>query len=140
VILFKQFLVLVRKKFKIEMASSKMPIFNDNCLLIVEDICANCLESENLKTCTRCRIAKYCSAQCQKEDFPDHKKACKRIKKLTDKVEELAEELRCARTFGLQNLFVTQVGRFWCIFVTRDYCRARLELANEIEMVFSHLF
>jgi hypothetical protein len=39
-----------------------------------------------LKTCARCQLAQYCSVACQKSDFEDHKKSCKKIKTLTDKV------------------------------------------------------
>lgn len=43
---------------------------------------AGCLEraSKNpralLKACSRCRATKYCSAECQKADWPSHKRAC----------------------------------------------------------------
>ena len=122
------------------MASLKKAVNHDKDHLIVEDICSNCLESENieLKTCSRCRIMKYCSVRCQEEHFPSHKKDCKKIRKLTDNVERLAEELRCVRDFGrpAENYFEIGVGRFWGLFNTRDYCRARLELASEIYTVY----
>ena len=105
--------------------------------LIVEGMCNNCSESENiveLKTCERCLLMQYCSIKCQEEHFDLHKKDCRRIKKLMSKVEQLAEELHCFSDFGhpTENYFETQVGGFWGLVETRDYCRARLELANEI--------
>ena len=29
-----------------------------------------------MKTCGRCRFARYCSKQCQKADWPEHKLVC----------------------------------------------------------------
>ena len=47
---------------------------NDN------DMCANCgkgeEESISLKKCGACMSVKYCSAACQKEHWPQHKKDC----------------------------------------------------------------
>ncbi len=123
------------------MASLRKPVIHDKDHLIVEDICNTCLEDENvdLKTCSRCHLMKYCSVQCQREDFPGHKKDCRNIKKLTDRVERLAEELRCVSLYGRPdaNYFEEGVGRFWGLWDTRDYCRARLQLADEIYTVYS---
>ena len=45
-------------------------------------LCANCgigeEESDNLKTCTACKMVKYCSRDCQIAHRPQHKKACKK--------------------------------------------------------------
>ncbi|ELR17161.1 SET domain containing protein [Acanthamoeba castellanii str. Neff] len=41
--------------------------------------CATCLAAEQqvtLKRCSLCHVFKYCSAKCQKEDWPTHKKTC----------------------------------------------------------------
>ena len=44
--------------------------------------CANCGKGEeeisNLKTCTACKLVKYCSRECQIAHRPQHKKDCKR--------------------------------------------------------------
>jgi hypothetical protein len=105
--------------------------------LISEEMCNNCSESENiveLKTCERCLMIQYCSPECQKEHFYLHKKDCQKFKELTDNVKQLAEELRNFIGYNqpAENYFETQVGLFWGLEETRDYCRARLELANEI--------
>ncbi|XP_054405949.1 histone-lysine N-methyltransferase SMYD3 isoform X3 [Pongo abelii] len=35
---------------------------------------------EKLMRCSQCRVAKYCSAKCQKKAWPDHKRECKCLK------------------------------------------------------------
>jgi len=41
--------------------------------------CAECGQGEeNLKTCTACKLVKYCNASCQKAHRPMHKKECKK--------------------------------------------------------------
>ena len=44
--------------------------------------CANCGKAEEddnkLKTCTSCKMVKYCSRDCQRSHWPKHKKACKK--------------------------------------------------------------
>jgi hypothetical protein len=52
-------------------------------------LCANCGKGEddgiNLKSCTACKLVKYCSRDCQIAHRPRHKKACKkRAKELHD--------------------------------------------------------
>ena len=58
--------------------------------------CANCGkgedESNKLKACTACKLAKYCSRECQIAHRPQHKKECKkRAAELHD--EELLSNL-----------------------------------------------
>ncbi|KAJ7577302.1 hypothetical protein C8J56DRAFT_799015 [Mycena floridula] len=40
--------------------------------------CAKCGlgDPQNLKLCVKCRITRYCSKECQKADWPTHKKSC----------------------------------------------------------------
>jgi len=53
--------------------------------------CASCGTSEcddiKLKTCTACKLVKYCSVECQKKHRSQHKKACKK------KVAEIRDDL-----------------------------------------------
>lgn len=47
--------------------------------LEMPDICASCNMGPpevTLKKCTRCKLSKYCSVQCQKDNWKDHKFAC----------------------------------------------------------------
>ena len=45
-------------------------------------ICANCGKGEesvgDLKSCTACKLVKYCNRDCQIAHRPQHKKACKK--------------------------------------------------------------
>ena len=51
---------------------------NDNSMLV----CANCGKGEecagDLKSCTACKMVKYCNRDCQIAHRPQHKKACKK--------------------------------------------------------------
>ena len=46
-----------------------------------EEVCASCgkaaVDDVKLKTCTACKLVKYCSVECQRNHRPQHKKACK---------------------------------------------------------------
>jgi len=42
-------------------------------------VCANCgKEGDNLKSCTACKLVKYCNRECQIAHRPQHKKECRR--------------------------------------------------------------
>ena len=38
--------------------------------------CNNCGKMENLKLCSRCRSVFYCSVDCQRSHWKQHKKTC----------------------------------------------------------------
>jgi len=47
----------------------------------------NCSNVKNLKTCRQCKIFTYCSVQCQKVDWPNHKITCRNFhEKVTSKI------------------------------------------------------
>ena len=56
--------------------------------------CWSCSENlqENLKTCTECKMAKYCGRECQKSDWKNHKLLHKELE-LTQKVLSEAQSL-----------------------------------------------
>uniref|UniRef100_A0A673MCS3 [histone H3]-lysine(4) N-trimethyltransferase n=1 Tax=Sinocyclocheilus rhinocerous TaxID=307959 RepID=A0A673MCS3_9TELE len=49
--------------------------------------CQSCLKrGESLSRCSQCKTARYCSAQCQKQAWPDHKRECKYLKRLQPRI------------------------------------------------------
>jgi tetratricopeptide (TPR) repeat protein len=53
--------------------------------------CGSCgiaeVDEIKLKTCTACKLVRYCSVKCQREHRPKHKKACKkRVAELRDEI------------------------------------------------------
>lgn len=56
--------------------------------------CAGCGKLEDatckLNVCTRCDLARYCSKDCQVNDFPQHKKCCKLIRKGADQLPSVS--------------------------------------------------
>jgi hypothetical protein len=94
-------------------------------------------EKSGLLTCTRCSLVWYCSKECQKEGFADHKSFCKYVKRQRDNIETMAEGLKSCETWflvpqgKLENLFEVAIGNLWGVKTTeghpnpRDYMRAR---------------
>jgi hypothetical protein len=72
----------------------------------------------------------YCSRECQKEDFPKHKRVCRKIERLVNTLEGEDIHLRNHKLYG--NVFENCAGHFWSFPNTCGYMRARLLLANEI--------
>ena len=82
-----------------------------------EQTCAGChthFEDRKLQKCSSCKMIRYCSVECQKQDWANHKQSCKeylelnRRKKAADKVldvEDFPEVLtalasRCGNMHG----------------------------------------
>jgi len=42
----------------------------------IENQCKLCCKSQNLQRCSKCKKSKYCSIECQKEDWKKHKLYC----------------------------------------------------------------
>ncbi|KAK7029249.1 MYND-type domain-containing protein [Favolaschia claudopus] len=45
-------------------------------LVTIFCVVGDCNNSKNLKTCKRCKTVHYCSKECQKKDWKNHKAAC----------------------------------------------------------------
>ena len=54
-------------------------VSDDACDFEMPDICATCNMGPpevNLRKCSKCKLSKYCSLQCQRENWKEHKFAC----------------------------------------------------------------
>ena len=66
-------------------------IDSDDDVSSVYSVCSNCKhpakKGEDLKRCSRCHIARYCSVQCQRKDLDFHRFACAVVAKKSDTVK-----------------------------------------------------
>uniref|UniRef100_A0A7S0KXG1 MYND-type domain-containing protein n=1 Tax=Asterionellopsis glacialis TaxID=33640 RepID=A0A7S0KXG1_9STRA len=56
-----------------------------------------CFNTENLKACSRCKVATYCSAECQRKDWKSHKKVCATLaaeRKNRRKIAEMSASIK----------------------------------------------
>lgn len=51
----------------------------------------SCTATNNLKQCSGCGVVQYCSRECQKNDWPNHKKDCKSMALLHKDKKQVAE-------------------------------------------------
>jgi hypothetical protein len=64
--------------------------------------CHNCfITSSSLKKCSICKSVEYCSENCQKKNWNEHKTLCKGLKEYNSKVSETKENLK---KFSRKNL------------------------------------
>lgn len=54
--------------------------------------CAHCLEGGAKSFCSKCRTTRYCSLECQRADWPLHKKACDNLAKSVDDEDRLLQK------------------------------------------------
>ncbi len=101
--------------------------------------CNACAKDEDLKTCSRCKIVKYCSKDCQAQDCDSHKVRCKKIKRFTSETQRLDAALRhCWNDFDecYDNLFEKAFGRFGMSSMydvsTKEYLHNRFSRTTEI--------
>jgi len=62
---------------------------------VVESPCKACTKPGTLR-CSKCKNATYCSADCQKKDWKDHKKACETT--YATNTEQTGKEYRITRS------------------------------------------
>lgn len=67
--------------------------------------CFKCIKkTENLKYCFNCRIASYCSKDCQINDWINHKKVCKKYcKKVSKNLVKYLKNLDCVKEITIKN-------------------------------------
>lgn len=97
--------------------------------------CGLCLEPKlRLSRCTGCQVVRYCSREHQVQHRQEHKSICKKIKNCRTKLDKEDHAIRNATPDFMTpaNAFDTHVGRFWGVFSTRDYMRARFDLADTV--------
>jgi hypothetical protein len=51
--------------------------YYNKCFDVIK-LCRGCGKDENTSACTACKCVYYCSKECQKDDWPTHKKLCKK--------------------------------------------------------------
>ena len=52
---------------------------NSTVQMIGSDVCAQCGKADAKKRCSQCKCVFYCSADCQRAAWPDHKTACMEV-------------------------------------------------------------
>ena len=95
--------------------------------------CGQCSATgPKLLRCGGCRAVHYGNREHQTAHYPQHKSACIKIRKARTLVAEEDHRVRNAEPDFMTpaNAFETDVGRFWGIWDTRDYMRARFQLAG----------
>lgn len=55
-------------------------IHGRDCDVLYEHHCAHCKTFGATKSCSKCKIAFYCSKPCQRADWPEHRKNCQRVR------------------------------------------------------------
>jgi len=87
--------------------------------------CHCCLQSSDptqLKSCAKCKFAKYCNEECQKNAWNDHKMECGALAKITPKVP--SEEVRLAARILFKQFQKTKDG------AERDESEALLKMSE----------
>ncbi len=106
--------------------------------------CLTCQAVDQLKVCSRCNIAKYCSAVCQKKDISVHEKDCKTIQRLADAIASEEKTLVSRRLLIRNNRgdpfrsitgFVENFGRVQSastyLQTLYDLCKVLLQMARK---------
>ncbi|KAI0802197.1 hypothetical protein GGR55DRAFT_701145 [Xylaria sp. FL0064] len=98
-------------------------------------VCSQYLPAQTeLLLCSGCKVVRYCGVEHQKKHRSKHKAACTSIVKSRTKLEQEEAALRAhpGDFFLPSNVFENGVGRFWGLFETRLYMRARFAAADAL--------
>lgn len=101
--------------------------------------CFNCQEFVKCKFCSGCKLVPYCSKECQKEDWPNHKKDCKHIhpilgiirKKVARLGKSVSKDRKGSAATTLVNIIANSAGYFRYIKVEEDQTDFELECVND---------
>ncbi len=81
-----------------------------------------------LLRCSRCQVAWYCSAACQREHYAEkHRVICMNITKAKKRVEQEKHKLLLSNP---ENVFETETGNFWGMPEMKAYMKATFALAE----------
>lgn len=71
--------------------------------------CNICEQKLNLKKCSNCKIVSYCSVDCQRKDWNDHKILCKMTENDRNKSDDLMEKKNIG--FSDEMMIIKQIPR-----------------------------
>ncbi len=97
--------------------------------------CAVCLVKTGLKHCGGCRVVQYCGPAHQSAHRAAHRAVCTSISKSRKSLEDEEAALRDhpGDPFLMPaDVFTNGVGRFWGLYGTRPYMRARFAAADAL--------
>ncbi|GAB0138197.1 hypothetical protein EsDP_00006438 [Epichloe bromicola] len=96
--------------------------------------CAVCRRRDGLLRCSACEVTFYCSRDHQVSHRPAHKKSCTAVKRARENYLDEDQALRSMSgdSFVPDDVFRNGVGRFWGIWETRPYMRARYGLVDAL--------
>ena len=112
-------------RFMIRDSSGDMKTYIAKGDIISECICNRC-GSTGIKVCSGCKKVRYCSRECQKEDWSDHKQDCKhhKIEKLKQKRVQLMKQHYFDMNFEYEPFSDIVTGNYDCTL--HQYCRRLL--------------
>ncbi len=72
------------------------------------------------KVCCVCNLNQYCSKECQKKDWPEHKKVCKKISKATKFEEQLLIDMKTYMKATVENKYKIKLEKGPVFFVLSE--------------------
>ena len=96
--------------------------------------CPVCFSRSQVLLCDGCKAVSYCSTAHRFTHQPTHKAVCITIKRSREVLEREEADLRAhpGDVMLPVDVFNTAVGKFWGIYGTRDYMRARFEAVDAL--------
>ncbi len=92
-------------------------------------VCSYCDQSQDLTTCPKCKIVRFCSKACEARHLEKHGEHCGNIEKFTATVKSLEPKLKhywAKDDERYVNFFEVQVGHFGFFdFWSEEYLRVR---------------